>query len=91
MFTEQSPSASHEAAAEVLDVVSRLPDCAGEASDAVSANTQVKMEDDPKLLKLQEAECPVIWLPLPRSRGPQSWDNIPDPVVLWRETCTDQH
>ena len=36
-FTEQGSSASHMTAAKVLDVISRLPDCAGEASDAVSA------------------------------------------------------
>ena len=29
-------------AAKVMDIISRLPGCAGQAADAVSANTQVK-------------------------------------------------
>ena len=37
VFTEQGSSASHKAAAKVVDVVARLPRCAGQASDAVSA------------------------------------------------------
>ena len=32
-------------AAKVMDIISRLPGCAGQAADAVSAYTQVKMED----------------------------------------------
>ena len=35
-------------AAKVMDIISRLPGCAGQAADAVSAKTQVKMEDAPK-------------------------------------------
>ena len=38
-------------AAKVMDIISRLPGCARQAADAVSAHTQVKMEDAPKLLK----------------------------------------
>ena len=36
--------------------MSRLPGCAGQAADAVSAYTQVKMEDAPKLLKFPKSE-----------------------------------
>ena len=32
-------------AAKVMDIISRLPGCDGQAADAVSAYTQVKMED----------------------------------------------
>ena len=35
-------------AAQVMDIISRPPGCAGQAADAVSAYTQVKMEDAPK-------------------------------------------
>ena len=38
-------------AAKVVDMISRLPGCDGQAADAVSAKTQVKMEDAHKLLK----------------------------------------
>ena len=35
-----------------MDVISRLPGCAGQAADAISAYTQVKMEDASTLLKI---------------------------------------
>ena len=37
-------SASQMTAAEIMDIISRLPGCDGQAADAVSAHTQVKME-----------------------------------------------
>ena len=43
-FTEQGSSASHLTVAKVLDVAHG---CAGQTSDAVSAYTQVNMEDAP--------------------------------------------
>ena len=52
VFTEQGSSASQMTAAKVMDIISRQPGCAGQAADAVSAYTQVKMEDAPKLLKI---------------------------------------
>ena len=58
-----------------MDIISRLLGCAGQAADAVSAETQVKIEDAPKLLKIPKSECPDIWIRLPRHK----W---PDPVVL---------
>ena len=51
VFTEQGSSVSQMTAAEVMDISSRLPGCSGQAADAVSAYTQVKMEDAHKLLK----------------------------------------
>ena len=50
VFTEQGSSASQLTAAKVMDIISRLPGYAGPAADAVSAKTQVKMEDAPQLL-----------------------------------------
>ena len=64
-----------------MDIISRLPSCAGQAADAVSAYTQVKMEDAPKLLKIPKSECPDIWIRLPRHKWPKSWSSIEDPVV----------
>ena len=43
VFAEQGSSASQMTAAKVMDIVSRLPGCAGQAADVVSAKTQVKM------------------------------------------------
>ena len=51
VFTEQGSSASQMTAAKIMDIISRLPGCNGQAADAVSANTQVKMEDAHKLFK----------------------------------------
>ena len=51
VFTEQGSSASQMTAAKIMDIISRLPGCGGQAADAVSAYTQVKMEDAHKLLK----------------------------------------
>ena len=65
----------------VMDIISRLPGCDGQAADAVSACTQVKMEDAPKLLKILKSECPDIWIRLPRHKWPKSWSSIEDPVV----------
>ena len=49
VFTAQGSPASQMTAAKVMDILSRLPGCPGQAADAVSAYTQVKMEDAPKL------------------------------------------
>ena len=68
-------------AAKVMDAIARLPGCAGQAADAVSAYTQVKMKDTPRLLKIPMSECPDKWIPLPRDKWPKSWANIEDPVV----------
>ena len=72
-------AAAHMTAATVLDVTSRLPGCAGQASDAVSGYTEVKMGDAPTLLGT--LECQTIWIRPPRSRRPKSWDEIQEPVV----------
>ena len=68
-------------AAKVMDIISRLPGCAGQAADAVSAYTQVKMEDAPKLLKIPTSECPDIGIRLTRLKWPKSWSSMEDPVV----------
>ena len=75
-------------AAKVMDIISRLPGCAGQAADAVSAETQVKMEDAPMLLKIPVSECPDIWIRLPKHKWQNSWSSVEDPVVpLERNLC----
>ena len=81
VLTQQGSSASQMTAAKVMDIISRLPGCSGQAADAVSAYSQEKMEDAPKLLKIQKSECPDIWIRLPRHRWPKSWSSMEDPVV----------
>ena len=79
VLTEQGSSAM--TAATVMNITSGLPGCAGQAADAVSASTQIKMEDAPKLLKIPKSECPDNWIRLPRHKWPKSWSSIEDPVV----------
>ena len=81
VFTEQGSSQSRMTAAKIMDIISRLPGCDGQAADAVSAKTQVKMEDAHKLLKIPKSECPDIWIRLPRHKWPKSWSSIEDLVV----------
>ena len=66
VFTEQGSSASQMTAAKVMDIISRLPGCSGQAADAVSAKTQVRVEDAPKLLKIPDSECSDIWIRIPK-------------------------
>ena len=77
-LTEQGLSASQMTAAKVVDVIARLP---GQAADAVSAHTQVKMEDAPALLKPPRSERPHKWTHQPRHTSPKSKFNIEEPVV----------
>ena len=53
VFNEQGSSASQMTAANVMDIISRLPGCAGQAADAISDYTQVKMEDAPESQNVQ--------------------------------------
>ena len=98
VFTEQGSSASQMTAAKIMDIISRLPGCDGQAADAVSAYTQVKMEDAHKLLKIPKSECPDIWIRLRRHKWPKSWSSMEDPVlfplragictvILWQDYC----
>ena len=68
VFPEQGTSASQMTAAKVMDIISRLPGCAGQAPDAVSAHTQAKMEEAPTLLKIPKSECPDIGIRLPKNQ-----------------------
>ena len=87
VFTEQGSSASQMTAAKVMDVTARVSGCAGQAADAVSPYTQVKMEDAPSSLKISKSECPDIWIRLPKHKWPKSWSSMEDPVVPL-EICT---
>ena len=73
VLTEQGSSASLMTAANVMDVIATLPDCDGRATDAVSAHTQVKLEDVSRLLEIPESECPDVWIRLPQTTWPKSW------------------
>ena len=74
-----------------MDVIARLPGCDGQAADAVSAYTQVKLEDAPRLLKIPKSECPDVWIRLSRHKWKKSWVQLKIPWYLLNETCTVIH
>ena len=80
VFAEQGSSASQKTAAKVMDIISRLPGCAGQAADAVSACTQVKMEDAPTLLKNSRSQSVQIFgYVYRRHKWPKSWSSMERP------------
>ena len=82
VFTEQGSSASQMTAAKVMDMISRLPGCAGQAAAAVSAETQVKMEDAPTLWKNSKVRMSRLLDSSTKStNGQKSWSSVEDPVV----------
>ena len=98
VFTELGSSASQMTAAKIMDIISRLLGCDGQAPDAVSAYTQVKKEDAHKLLKISKSECPDIWIRLPRHKWPKSYHGPAwktqsfllseiCTVILWQDCC----
>ena len=76
---EQGSSASQMKASKIMDIISRLPGCDG--ADAISAHTQVNMEDVSKLLKIPKSECPDICIRLLRHKWPKSSSSMENPVV----------
>ena len=67
VFTEQISLTSQMTDAKIMDIISRLLGCDSQAADAISAYTQVKMEDARKLWK--KPECPDIWIRLQNTNG----------------------
>ena len=65
VFTERGSSASQMTEAKIMDIIYRVPGCDGQAADAVSAYTRVKLEDAHKLFQIPKSECPDIWIRLP--------------------------
>ena len=97
VFAEQRSLASQMTAAKVMDIISRLPGCSGQAADAVSAKTEVKMEDASTLSKKFQRQNVQTFGHVYRStNGPKSWSSMEDPVVplernlyghLWQDYC----
>ena len=79
VFTERGSSASQMTAAKIMDVIARLPGCDGQAAYEVSAFSQVKLDDAPRLLKIPKSECPDVWIRLPRHNGPNHGQTLKIP------------
>ena len=90
VFTAQGSSASQMTAAKVMDGIARPPDCDGRAADAVSASTQVKLEDAPKLLKIPKGRKVQTYGYVYHDRsGPNLGTPLNTEWFLLKETCTD--
>ena len=63
-------------------VIARLPGCAGQDADAVSAHTLVKLEDAPYLSKFLYRNVQMYGYVFHGMGLPKSWIDIEDPVVL---------
>ena len=68
-------------AAKVLDIISPLPVCAGESSDAVSAYTQVKHGRCSKVFEVVGSWMPSGLDAYHVLDAPKTWDNRPDDWV----------
>ena len=75
-------SASPLTAADVLDVTPRVPQCSGQASDAVSAYTSLKVKNAPRLLHLSEDNMSKGLDQITESK------NITKLGLSWRSSCT---
>ena len=98
VFAEQGSSASQMTAAKVMDISSRLPGCAGQAADAVSAFSQVKNGRCTNSIKtISKSECPdkygyVFQITNGPNHGP-AWETQSFLlgeiclVILWQDYC----
>ena len=88
-------------AATVMDIILRLTGCSGQATDAVSAYTQVKMEDAPTLFeKIQRQNVQIFGQVYQSTNGPNHgpvWKTQSFllsgicTVILWRDCCGKGH
>ena len=69
VFADHGASASQVAAAKFLDTTSKLLGMGVETCDAISAYTEVKMTEAPRLLRMPKEDCPEIWIRILRDRG----------------------
>ena len=89
VFTEQGSAASQMTAAKVMDVIARLPGCAGKAADAVSFHIQVKKKTF-QCWKNAKVRVSRYWIRVPRHKRPKSWSDIEDLVVPLEQTLNGQ-
>ena len=77
-------------AAKVMDVIARLPNCDGQAADAVSAHAQVKLEDadSPKFLIRNVQTFGHVFHD---TNGQHHGQTLKIPWYLLNETCMVTH
>ena len=92
VLTEQGSSASQMTAAKVMDVIARQPDCDGQAADAISAYTQVKIEDGQKLFqKFPNQNVRMYGHVFQNTKSRSHGNTLRILLFLLNETYTDTH
>ena len=91
VFTEQGSSASQMIAAKVMDVIARLPDCAGHAADEVSAYTQEKWRTLQGCLNSRSQNVQINGYVFQDTNGRNFGQASKTQWFLTNETCTDTH
>ena len=86
--TEQGFSASRMTAADIMDIISRLLGCYRRAADAVSAHSQVQIEDVHKSLKIQKSECLTFGFVYHDTNGQNHGSAWKTQSFLLNEICT---
>ena len=81
VFTEQGSSASQMTAAKIMDIISRLPDCDGQAADAVSAYTQVKIGRCSQIIENSKIGVSRHLDSSTTTHMAESWSSMEDPMV----------
>ena len=82
VFTEQGSSASHMTAAEVMDIISRLPGCAGQAAECSICLHPSKNERRSKIIKSFPCQNVEIYGHVFHdTNGPNHGQTFEDPVV----------
>ena len=79
VFSEQGTSASHMAAAKLIDALSRCDGMDGQDAEAVGAYTQATLKD---MADKMGEELVDTWITLPKHKQPASWAGIDNPVCL---------
>ena len=83
VFTEQGSSASQMTAAKkIMDIISRLTGCDGQAGSRRSIGLYPSENGRcSQIIEIPKLECPDIWIRLPRHKWPKSWSSMEDPVI----------
>ena len=89
VFTEQGSPASQMTDAKVMYLIARLPNCDGQAADATSAYTQVKMEHAPRLLRIPQSQnVQILGYAYHSTSGPNLGPTSKSQWFLLNEICT---
>ena len=81
VFTEQGSSASQMTAAKIMDIISRLLRCDGQAADAVSALYPSKNGRCSQIIENSEIGVSRHFGFVYHDKWPKSWSSMEDPVV----------